>query len=147
MIGKNDVAVPTHLYKVILADNDNDQESPCLAAFIIPNIPISYEHKLEEYQVPLEQLEARVGMTFVPKLNRSKTQNLCEVEGCKVMDKNQFDLFIIGRKLAYAQTKNKLDKAWKEIEKKNLHPDKYTTDLYNRKKLELQKKEAENREE
>jgi nuclease EXOG len=52
VIGKNQVSVPTHLYKVIMVENDQT-ELLGLGAFIIPNQPIGFEHKLQEFQVDL----------------------------------------------------------------------------------------------
>lgn len=48
VIGENEVAVPTHLFKVILGINNNNK--PAMAAFIVPNQPIE-DTPLTEFQV------------------------------------------------------------------------------------------------
>ena len=68
MLGQNKVAVPTHLYKVILAEGGRE---PALGVFIVPNRPIG-DVDLTEFQVSLEELESHVGCTFHAKLEREK---------------------------------------------------------------------------
>lgn len=70
MIGKNSVAVPTHLYKIIMAD-DGPSTAPVMGVFIVPNRPLR-DVSLTEFQVSLEELEAHTGTTFHSKLDRSK---------------------------------------------------------------------------
>ena len=41
------MAVPTHLYKIILVE-DPKLEKPMLAAFVIPNRPVQVDHKYIE---------------------------------------------------------------------------------------------------
>lgn len=90
MIGESNVAVPTHLYKIVLAEKEGQQPamgkfifqksngldlpfsySISAGVFIVPNQPLGNE-KLREFQVPLEELERHVGTTFHSKLDRSK---------------------------------------------------------------------------
>jgi len=50
VIGANNVAVPTHLYKVVVVENKAG--SPvAMGTFIVPNEPIDFSHHLKEYQV------------------------------------------------------------------------------------------------
>ncbi|XP_052768716.1 nuclease EXOG, mitochondrial-like [Mya arenaria] len=140
VIGQNGVAVPTHLFKVIVVE-DKLGEPVAMATFIVPNEPINFDHKLTEYQVPMETLEGVVGMKIIPKLDRQIVGDLCEIEGCKLMDRTEFELYFIGRKLGSANTLHRLDKVWGELEEKKLQPDQYLKDLYNRKLVELGKTE------
>ena len=55
VIGKNDVAVPTHFFKVIKSAGKT-------WVYVIPNTPIS--GKLDDYQFPLEKLERVSGIRF-----------------------------------------------------------------------------------
>ncbi|XP_056155300.1 nuclease EXOG, mitochondrial-like [Lampris incognitus] len=79
VIGNDGVAVPTHLFKVILVQNNNvsdkaeQSQSPPLAlgAFIIPNQPISFERSLTDFQVSLLELEKAAGLTFYPRLPKT----------------------------------------------------------------------------
>jgi len=55
VIGKNDVAVPTHFFKVIKSENKT-------RVYVIPNAATTGE--LDEYQFPLEKLERVSGIRF-----------------------------------------------------------------------------------
>lgn len=81
MIGQNEVAVPTHLYKVILVEAD---ERPiAIGCFIVPNEPIENKNSLKEFQVTLEEVQKRTGVIFFPELkNNNNLQGLCTVDSC-----------------------------------------------------------------
>uniref|UniRef100_A0A8D2LHZ4 Nuclease EXOG, mitochondrial n=1 Tax=Varanus komodoensis TaxID=61221 RepID=A0A8D2LHZ4_VARKO len=73
VIGKDDVAVPSHLYKVILARQSEASTDPlALGAFVVPNIPIGFDHQLLEFQVNIEDLEKMAGLIFFPQVDKSK---------------------------------------------------------------------------
>ena len=57
------------------------------------------------------------------------------------MDRDKFELYFLTRRLQTANTKERLEKVWKEIEEKKLQPDAYTENVYNRKKAEFKQKE------
>ncbi len=79
MIGDNNVAVPTHLFKIVLAENRNAE--PSIAVFIVPNKDIK-ETPLVSFLVSLEQLEDYIGWTFFPRLDRAKVRmNKAEQKG------------------------------------------------------------------
>ncbi|XP_052095204.1 nuclease EXOG, mitochondrial-like [Mytilus californianus] len=136
VIGKNEVSVPTHLYKVIIIENDKS-EPLGLGAFIVPNQPIGYEHHLKDFQVDLKQLEKCSGITFTPKLDTVKIPDMCQIDSCDLMKRDKFELYMIGRKLQGARSLKYLERVWSEIETKNLTPDNYLINLYNSRKLEL----------
>ena len=140
VIGKTQVAVPTHLYKVIVAEDDPEEKQPVLGSFLVPNEPIGFNRKLEEYKIPLDDLEKKTGLIFLPKLDRTKTRDLCTVDGCQLIERAKFELYFIGRRLSSAETLEKLEKAWREIETKGLEPDDYAKNLYAKKKTEILKK-------
>eukprot|EP00105_Crassostrea_gigas_P043710 XP_019927858.1 PREDICTED: nuclease EXOG, mitochondrial [Crassostrea gigas] len=81
VIGQNEVAVPTHLYKVILVEAD---ERPiAIGCFIVPNEPIENKNSLKEFQVTLEEVQKRTGVIFFPELkNNNDLQGLCTVDSC-----------------------------------------------------------------
>ena len=83
VIGAQDVAVPTHLFKVVIAENAGDTK-PLLAAFVVPNKPLSLDNLLTTFQVPLEYVESRSGLAMLPSLDRHKSRNLCSVESCDI---------------------------------------------------------------
>lgn len=73
VLGDGCVSVPTHLFKIILAEDTTSNSSapwPVLGVFVIPNKPIK-DVNLLKFQVSLEQLEGYTGTTFYSKLDRS----------------------------------------------------------------------------
>ncbi len=58
------MAVPTHFYKVVLADNSSGKKGAAqtaVGAFVMPNAPIDPKTPLSAFVVPLEGLEDVVG--------------------------------------------------------------------------------------
>ncbi|XP_007233943.3 nuclease EXOG, mitochondrial [Astyanax mexicanus] len=141
LIGKDDVAVPTHLYKVVLVRKDMSAEPLAMAAFVVPNAPIGFDHQLKEYQVSLSELERMSGLTFFPKLDQTHPlKNLCSVDSCELMDFERFTLYITGRKVKSAKTLTKLEKIMAELKEAEITPDDYLVKLYLEKKQELLQK-------
>lgn len=142
LIGKDDVAVPTHLYKVILAQKDSSSDSLALGAFVVPNAPIGFDRPLKEFQMSLSALERMSGLSFFPAIERrERLKNLCEEDSCQLMDFRRFTLYISGRKVASARTLARLEKIVTELKDTGITPDQYLSDLYLEKKRELEEKE------
>lgn len=90
-IGDNRVAVPTHLYKIVLAEGPCDKEDDpddsrphrAIAAFVMPNRPIKNRRPLVSYQVPVEAVEKAAGSLFFPRLRdeRERCADLCALIG------------------------------------------------------------------
>lgn len=59
VIGQNEIAVPTHFFKVIFVETEKEAE-----AYILPNEPIPKEKDLEDFRVPLEEVEKSAGLLF-----------------------------------------------------------------------------------
>ncbi|XP_041367686.1 nuclease EXOG, mitochondrial-like isoform X2 [Gigantopelta aegis] len=144
VIGQSQVSVPTHLYKVIVAETSNTNQT-LIGAFVVPNKPIGYDYDLKDFQVKLEDLEIKSGITFLPKLDQTaKRADLCKIEKCQLMTAKQFELYVFGRRLQGVKNINQLHKIWKELEEKNLKPDEFLVKLYKRKRTELEKKNKKN---
>ncbi|XP_051872176.1 nuclease EXOG, mitochondrial-like [Pristis pectinata] len=143
VIGSNEVAVPTHLYKVILAQKDSASTGLLsLGAFVVPNEPIGFEHRLTEYQVNLQTLEKMAGLTFFPGLDKARQcRDLCEADTCRLLDATEFALYIAGRKVRGARTLHRLEKVMGELRASGIEPDKYLQDLYQQRKQEMELKE------
>ncbi|XP_048366234.1 nuclease EXOG, mitochondrial [Sphaerodactylus townsendi] len=139
VIGKDDVAVPSHLYKVILARRSAAFPSPLgLGAFVVPNDPISFDHQLPEFQVGIEELEKMSGLVFFPQVNKDKdVRNICEIDTCKLMSLEEFTLYITARKLQSARTLERLGKIMSELQEKGIQPDEYLLKVYKKKEEEL----------
>jgi DNA/RNA endonuclease G (NUC1) len=107
VIGENEVAVPTHLYKVVVAEDAQNLARPAVAAFVVPNKPIPRKDELIHYKyyhcltatlsyystwnafitffitdrVPLDVLEKRVGYKFFHKLRETAVDDLVGMDG------------------------------------------------------------------
>ncbi|KAG9476504.1 nuclease EXOG, mitochondrial [Eleutherodactylus coqui] len=143
VIGKDDVAVPTHLYKVILARKEPSDETLAEGAFIVPNSPITFQHQLSEYQVPLEILEKVSGLVFFPQVDKLKeVKNICEVDTCKLIELEEFKLYIAGRSMKNARSLQKVEKIMLGLKEGGIKPDEYLMELYEQKKKELETSET-----
>lgn len=145
VIGKDDVAVPTHLFKVVLAQRKGfPSETLALGAFVVPNRPIGFNHPLTEFQVSLTDLERMSGLTFFPKVDRTRVpvKNLCNLDSCRLMSSKEFSLYIATRKIGSAGNVFKLDKAMSELKEAGIAPDEYLLKLYEAKKKEFASKEV-----
>ncbi|MGH2611976.1 MAG: DNA/RNA non-specific endonuclease, partial [Rhabdochlamydiaceae bacterium] len=61
VIGKNDVAVPTHYFKILQTKKENVINTE---AFIIPNEPIEGDPSLQKFKATLEKVEKAAGISF-----------------------------------------------------------------------------------
>lgn len=140
VIGKNDVAVPTHLFKVIAGETTGSENSyPVLAAFVVPNVNISDDKQPIDYEVPVESVERSVGVQFFPRLDRRNARNLCEVDGCRLVDSPEVELFLLQRRIRASYSLEKLEKTWMEVRKKDLASNKDLRDAYDKKREQLGK--------
>lgn len=143
------MAVPSHLYKVILARRSTaSPDLLALGAFVVPNNPIGFDHQLPEFQVGVEELEKMSGLVFFPRVDKDKdVQNICEIDTCRLMSLEEFTLYITVRKLRSARTLDRLEKIMSELQEKGIEPDEYLLKVYKKKKEELAvQKTAEARE-
>ena len=62
VIGKNDIGVPTHFFKVIRAKNSNG--ALLQEAYLIPNQQVDQKRSLSEFEVSIEKLERISGLIF-----------------------------------------------------------------------------------
>lgn len=62
VIGKNDVAVPTHFFKVLVLENSSGNKD--YRAFILPNEPIDSKTPLIKFVVTLQKIEKAAGLIF-----------------------------------------------------------------------------------
>ena len=81
------MAVPTHMFKIILAEREKEQ---ALGVFIIPNAPVESKTQLSQFQVSLEELESHLGCTFHYKLNRAM---VCGCYLCRDYELHTFHLY------------------------------------------------------
>lgn len=81
------VAVPTHFYKVIFAEDGTIGGKVALGAFVLPNAVIPNTKPLTDFEVPLEAVERASGLQFATKLDASRRRRLCQEVGCSVIVK------------------------------------------------------------
>ncbi|SCU95626.1 LAMI_0F03092g1_1 [Lachancea mirantina] len=82
------IAVPTHFFKVIVAENSKSKPESgdvAVAAFVLPNEPIPNERKLIDFEVPINAVERSSGLQFLQKLPASRKKNLCEEIDCHII--------------------------------------------------------------
>uniref|UniRef100_A0A8B9GH37 Endonuclease n=1 Tax=Amazona collaria TaxID=241587 RepID=A0A8B9GH37_9PSIT len=73
VIGKNNVAVPTHFFKVLILEKESGEIE--LRSYVMPNSPVDDKIPLEQFLVPIESIERASGLLFVPNILK-RTSNL-----------------------------------------------------------------------
>ncbi|KAM5190674.1 nuclease EXOG, mitochondrial [Callospermophilus lateralis] len=143
VIGEDNVAVPSHLYKVILARRSPESTEPlALGAFVVPNEAIGFQPQLTEFQVSLQDLEKLSGLMFFPRLDRSSDiRNICSVDTCKLLDFQEFTLYLSTRKIEGARSVLRLEKVMENLKNAGIEPDDYFMSRYEKKLKELKAKE------
>ncbi|MGH0167943.1 UNVERIFIED_CONTAM: hypothetical protein FKN15_053788 [Acipenser sinensis] len=66
VIGKNNVAVPTHFFKVVILEKRSGEVE--LRSYVMPNTPVDENTPLERFLVPIESIERASGLLFVPNV-------------------------------------------------------------------------------
>lgn len=79
VIGTNNVAVPTHFFKVVVCETKDGQLE--MESYVMPNDKISDDTPLESFRVPPESVERAAGLLFFDKINRKM---LNKINGKKV---------------------------------------------------------------
>ncbi|ETI20516.1 hypothetical protein G647_08553 [Cladophialophora carrionii CBS 160.54] len=81
------VAVPTHFYKIIFAEEAAHSPigSVALGAFVLPNAEIPNSKSLREFEVPLEAVERASGLVFADKLPVGRRKRLCNEVTCEIV--------------------------------------------------------------
>ncbi|PHH73620.1 hypothetical protein CDD80_3664 [Ophiocordyceps camponoti-rufipedis] len=79
------VAVPTHFYKVIFAEDGREGGKVAIGAFVLPNAPISNEKPITDFEVPVEAVERASGLEFATKLPVQRRRRLCADTACALV--------------------------------------------------------------
>ncbi|EFC48480.1 endonuclease G [Naegleria gruberi] len=82
VVGKHQVAVPTHLFRIIIAEKHVDNQPEYYAqAFLVPNTELEKTDLLTKYSISLQELESVTGLKFLDKLAKSGNMfPLCKLE-------------------------------------------------------------------
>lgn len=82
------VAVPTHFFKLIVAENPTSNpkgDKVSVAAFVLPNEPIANETKITDFEVPVNALERSTGLELLSRLGKEKIVPLCKEVKCQLV--------------------------------------------------------------
>lgn len=79
------VAVPTHFYKVIFAEDGQHGGKVALGAFVLPNAVIANNKPLQDFEVPVEIVERASGLEFATKLDPVRRKRLCQEVSCSLI--------------------------------------------------------------
>ena len=85
------VAVPTHFYKVIFAEDGKSGGDVAIGAFVLPNAPIPNEKPLADFEVPVEAVERASGLEFAAELPPQRRRRLCADHSCALVIKDYAD--------------------------------------------------------
>jgi endonuclease G len=92
MIGNPpNIAVPTHFYKVIFAEDGTTSGPVAVGAFVLPNAVIPNEKPLTDFEVPVEAVERASGLEFATKLPVVRRKRLCTDTVCSLIIKEYAD--------------------------------------------------------
>lgn len=118
VIGPHAVAVPTHLFKVVYAE-DAASGARRLGAFILPNHPLAGHPDLDDFVVPLAELEALSGLRLLPDVpHAGRVPPMCSAErpcGRGVVDGRIDGWKLLGHIKLSADCAS-LNAAWAEVE-------------------------------
>lgn len=81
------IAVPTHFYKIIFAEDGKTGGNVSLGAFVLPNAVIANDKPLQDFEVPLEAVERASGLEFAGLLPPARTKRLCKEVSCSLIIK------------------------------------------------------------
>jgi endonuclease G len=79
------VAVPTHFFKVVFAEDGRRGGDVALGAFVLPNAEIPNDRPLKSFEVPIEAVERASGLEFASKLPPNRRRRLCGEVECGIL--------------------------------------------------------------
>lgn len=85
------IAVPTHFYKVIFAEDGTTTGPVALGAFVLPNAAIPNEKPITDFEVPVEAVERASGLEFATKLPIQRRKRLCADTTCALVIREYAD--------------------------------------------------------
>jgi endonuclease G len=78
------VAVPTHFFKIIVAEDGQTGGSVAVGAFVLPNAAIDSKTNLSEFVTPVSVVERASGLQFLSLLPASRRKDLCKEIQCSL---------------------------------------------------------------
>ncbi|KAJ3034306.1 hypothetical protein HDV00_005214 [Rhizophlyctis rosea] len=142
VIGTNAVAVPTHLFKAVLASRSPDPSAPeekqyAYASWVIPNAHVPEDTPLEAFQVGKGALERVAGFRVFERVLEEEgeeegrvrvrgggmVKDLCEGGGCVMMSPDDHRIYFLTRDMRNAKTLERVEKTLVKLEEQGLAPD------------------------
>lgn len=111
VIGENQVAAPTHMFKAILAETAGG-ENRATAAYVMPNRPIDAQLPLAAYQVPLEEVDRRGGIQLFPAVDRTEMADLGSLPSALYGSNDRAEQWRRFGQLKTAASQKQLDASW-----------------------------------
>ncbi|GMM57213.1 ribonuclease [Maudiozyma humilis] len=81
------VAVPTHFFKLVVAEKPlagKNSDKIAVQAFVLPNAVISNETPLTDFVVPTSTVERHAGITLLQNADAKSITPLCEQVNCQI---------------------------------------------------------------
>ncbi|KAI9055706.1 hypothetical protein LZ554_000648 [Drepanopeziza brunnea f. sp. 'monogermtubi'] len=85
------IAVPTHFYKVIFAEDGTTTGPVAVGAFVLPNARIPNGKPITDFEVPVEAVERASGLEFASLLPVARRKRLCADTVCALVIKEYAD--------------------------------------------------------
>lgn len=85
------IAVPTHFYKVIFAEDGTTTGPVAVGAFVLPNAAIPNVKPITDFEVPLEAVERASGLEFASLLPVERRKRLCADTTCSLVIREYTD--------------------------------------------------------
>ncbi|KAJ8102597.1 hypothetical protein POJ06DRAFT_245097 [Lipomyces tetrasporus] len=82
------IAVPTHFYKLIVAESpitSPQTQDIAVGAFLMPNEPIPNTADLKRFYVPIDAIERASGLVFLSDFPDKQKKDLCREVECKIL--------------------------------------------------------------
>lgn len=135
LIGENEVAVPTHLFKIIVVERGRVPYA--YGAFIVPNTDIDDNKVLKDFQVALEDIEKYSGFEFLRDIRLNYLEDLCVYDGCKMISQKMADLHALYRIIQNAKSIEQLSEIWQQVQEENIQVDRKVMDAFLKKNAEF----------
>ncbi|TPX61749.1 hypothetical protein SpCBS45565_g07201 [Spizellomyces sp. 'palustris'] len=124
VLGDSQIAIPSHLFKAILA-TDTSTHTHHFAAFVIPNRPIPEGTPLTAFQVGKHDLEKMAGFKvfeggFGPQ---GEIKDLCISHGCKMMEPDEHRLYFLKRDLKNSKKMQRVERTVNQLLRQGIVPD------------------------
>ena len=85
------IAVPTHFFKIVFAEDGKTGGNVSLGAFVLPNAPIANDKPLTDFEVPVQAIERASGLEIAANLPSQRRRKLCEEVHCSIIVREYMD--------------------------------------------------------